>query len=308
MRDAFAVLFFVSVGMLLNPSAVLDSPWLMLSALAIVLVAKPLVAFLITWVMRYPLRTSLTVAFALAQIGEFSFILASLGLSLGITTPALTNTLVTTAIVSIVLNPLLFRAIAPLAAWVDARPHWRRRLDRQRTQLDVSETVRPEHPRHRAVVVGYGPTGATVVDLLRNNGITPTVVELNMDTVKQLRQQGLDAVGGDATRPETLVAAGVAEAGTLVLGSTHLSAGPEVIRLARSMNPTIRVLARAAYIRDTAPLFAAGADAVYSGEAEVALAFAEDILRSLGATPEQIDRARANVHQHLAGTPLDAPA
>ena len=304
MRDAFAVLFFVSVGMLLEPAALADAPGVTLAALAVILIAKPLVALIIVWAMRYPLKVSLTVAIALAQIGEFSFILATIGRDLGILTPVANNALVAASIVSIVLNPLLYRAAKPLDRWVSARPRLSALLNR--APADVSESAVPTRaadPRHRAVVIGYGPTGRTVARLLRENGIAPTIVELNIDTVRALRQVGIDAVYGDATRPETLTGAAVATAGSLILTSAGMAHSTEVIRGAREVNPGIRVLARAGYLRDLPDLKQAGADTVYSGEGEVALAFIEDLLHRLGATPEQIDRERERAHSELVGTP-----
>jgi len=124
---------------------------------------------------------------------------------------------------------------------------------------------------------------------------------LNIDAVRSLKEEGLDAIYGDATRPETLEAAGVAHAGTLILSSAGMTDSDEVIRSARRLNAGIRVLARAPYLRDLAVLKTAGADSVYSAEGEVALAFIEDILNSLGATSEQIDRERARAHSELVG-------
>jgi CPA2 family monovalent cation:H+ antiporter-2 len=140
-----------------------------------------------------------------------------------------------------------------------------------------------------------------VTRLLRENGIQPTIVELNMETVRALRQEGIDAIYGDATRPEALTGAEVGSAGILILASAGMANSSEVIRTARTLNPAIRVLARAAYLRDLPTLMAAGADTVYTGEGEVALAFAEDILQHLGATPEQVDRERARAHEELFG-------
>ena len=303
MRDAFAVLFFVSVGMLLDPGALMASPGLVLGALAIVLIAKPLVALLFVWVMKYPFRAALTSGIALAQIGEFSFILASMGRDLGVLTPEATNVIVATSIASIVLNPVAYRTIRPVEGWAVARPRLWALLNRPSSipaDLKASRLERGD-PSHRAVVIGFGPTGRTVVRLLRDNGIAPTVVELNMDAVRGLRQSGIDAIYGDATRPETLEAAGVAKAGSLILGSAGMANSEEVIRTARAVKSRIRVLARASYLRDVPALKAAGANSVYSGEGEVALAFIEDILDNLGATPEQIDRERARAHSELVG-------
>ena len=302
MRDSFAVLFFVSVGMLLDPRALMDSPGLVLGALAVVLLAKPAVALLFVWILRYPFRTAVTCAIALAQIGEFSFILASVGRELGVLPAEATNVLVAAAIASIVLNPVLYRTIRPIERWASARPRLWAVLNRPPSapaDLKTSRQHRPANPNHRAVVVGFGPTGRTVVRLLRDNGIASTVIDLNMDAIRSLRDEGIDAIYGDATRIDALEEADVARAGILILGSAGLAGSAELIRMARDLNPRIRVLARASYLRDVPALREAGATSVYSGEAEVALAFIEDILDSLGATAEQIDRERARAHKEL---------
>ena len=304
MRDAFAVLFFVSVGMLLDPRALMETPGLTLGALTVVLLGKPLVALLIVWAMRYPLKVALTVAIALAQIGEFSFILSTIGRGLGILTVVATNTLVATSMISIVLNPVWYRAVDPIERWIAGRPRLWRVMNRAREpRVDQSARTESRGPvsEHRAVVIGYGPTGRTVVQLLRANEIAPTVVELNMESVRALQQEGIDAVYGDADRPETLAAAGIASSNSLILTSAGMAHSTEVIRRARELNPKIRVLARASYLRDLHSLKQAGADSAYSGEGEVALAFIEDILDTLGATAEQIDRGRARAREDLFG-------
>ncbi len=305
MRDAFAVLFFVSVGMLLDPGALLETPLLIAGALAIVLLGKPLVALVIVWALRYPFGVALSTAISLAQIGEFSFILSALGRDLGLLTTTATNTLVATSIVSIVANPVLYRALGPIERAVMRVPSLARRLNRESppaaSPVAPTRSSRHANPAHHAVVIGYGPTGRTVVRLLRENGIAPTVIDLNMDNVRALRQEGVDAVYGDATRPETLEAAAIGRVGSLILTSAGMAHSAEVIRAARELNPSLRVLARAAYLRDLPELKAAGANTTYTGEGEVALAFIEDILDRLGATAEQIDRERARAHDELFG-------
>jgi CPA2 family monovalent cation:H+ antiporter-2 len=302
MRDAFAVLFFVSVGMLLDPALLLDQPWLTLGALAIVLLGKPLVALILIWGMRYPVKTALTVAIALAQIGEFSFILSTLGRDLGILSLEAANTLVAVSIVSIVINPVLYRSTDAIERWLTARPRLWQVLNRTRQPAaDQRPPHRRAEARYRAVVIGHGPTGRTVVRLLRENDIEPTVIELNIDSVRALQQDGVEAVFGDATQADTLTAAGIGAAGSLVLTSAGMAHGTDVIRMARRLNPRIRILARAQYLRDLPSLSEAGADSAYSGEGEVALAFIEDILDVLGASAEQIDRERARAHDELAG-------
>ena len=292
MRDAFAVLFFVSVGMLLDPTFVVTQPLLILSALAVVLIGKPLVALVIVSAWGYPIGVGLRIAVALAQIGEFSFIVAALGAQLGLVTDELRNTLVATAIVSIAVNPLLYRAVAPIERWVA------KRRPATATHDEHVDSV-PSDPRHRAVVIGYGPVGRTVSRLLRENDVTPTVVDLNIETIQALRAEGRAAIYGDASQRETLVSAGVPNAGAIILSVAGLPGANEVIRTARELNPSILILARTAYIRELVALKSAGANVVYAGESEVALAFTETILSRLGATAEQIDRERARVHQEI---------
>jgi len=301
MRDAFAVLFFVSVGLLLNPASLFDSPWLLAGSLGIVLVANPIVAFAIMWLRREPFRVCVMVAVALAQIGEFSFILATMGRELGLLTHEATNTLVAASMVSIVVNPAIFRMIDPVVGWIGRQPGLREYFDRPRL-IDADAPppeVRASNRTHRAVLVGYGPTGKTVARLLKESSIEPTVIELNIDTVRAIRQEGIDAVYGDATRPETLIEAGITSARSLILTSAGMSNSTEVIRAAREVNPGIRVLARAMYLRDKPDIKRAGADTVFTGEGEVALAFVEDLLLRLGATAEQIERGRARAHEEL---------
>ena len=303
MRDAFAVLFFVAVGMLLEPGYLLEAPGLIAATLAVVLIGKPLAALVIVRLLGYPFRVALAIAIALAQIGEFSFILSSIGRELGLLTVDATNALVAVAIISIVLNPLLYRAVPRVERWVTSRPRLARVLNPQTYDAGaaVPDSVKLD-PRERAVVVGYGPTGRTVTRLLRENAIHPTVVELNMDTVRELRQDGVRAVYGDATRPDTLEAADVAGAGSLILTSAGMGNASEVIRMARELNPRLQVLARAAYLRDLPELEKAGADRVFTGEGEVALSLTEAILHRLGATAEQIDRERTRAHSELFGS------
>ncbi len=293
MRDAFAVLFFVSVGMLLRPATLLDQPVFVLAALLIVLVGKPVTAALVTWLMKYPLRTTLGVSVSLAQVGEFSFMLVTIGRSLDVVPPEALDVVVATAIISITLNPLAFKTIEPLT----------RRLGRLRVFREVLEPLdlgatSSLDPGGRAIVIGHGPTGRTVTRLLRENGISPTVVELNIDVVRQLREQGLSAVYGDASHTDTLISAGLPHASTLIVSGAD-TGSPNIIQCARSINPTAHIFVRSQYLRDVPPLRNAGAEQVFAGEGEVALAMTEAVLRRLGATPDQIDRERARVREEL---------
>jgi CPA2 family monovalent cation:H+ antiporter-2 len=295
MRDAFAVLFFVSVGMLLSPSVLLDAPAFTLTALAIVLVLNPLTAAIVARLMRYPARTVASVAMSLGQIGEFSFILVTLGRSLSIVPADATDIVVATAIISITINPLAFRAIEPIDRWLAQKRMVRIAHDPEAVDVGASSRL---DPQGRAIVIGYGPTGRTVARLLKENGIAPTVVDLNIDAVRALRDQGTSAVYGDARQPETLVSAGLPHAATLIVSGAD-TGSPEIIKHARTINPGVHVFVRSGYLRDVPPLKQAGAEQVFSGEGEVALAMTEAVLRRLGATADQIDRERDRVRQEL---------
>jgi CPA2 family monovalent cation:H+ antiporter-2 len=303
MRDAFAVLFFVSVGMLLDPVSLLRSPAIVVLTLAVIMVGTPLAAFTITALLGYPSRVALAVAAVLGQIGEFSFILAAQGKQLGILPDAATNALVAAAIVSISVNPLVYRTVAPIERWLAHHPGVWRLLNRRAHAPSAGAPLESKgpvvDPRHRAVIVGHGHVGRTVARLLREQEIEPSIVEMNLETVQQLREAGLKAIYGDATLQTTLEQAGVGAARTFVLSVSGFRGAEEVIRLAREINPGIHIIARTRYLSDIPALRRAGADRVFSGEGEVALAMTETILADLGATPEQIDRERARVHEEL---------
>ena len=289
MRDAFAVLFFVSVGMLLDPGQLLQQPMLVLLTLMVILIGKPAAALAIAALFRHSLKVSLSVAVALAQIGEFSFIVATLANSLGVLPAAATQVLVAAAIISITINPLLYRSVDSIA----------RRFGRQEMLVVTAQEDDQPESRFRAIVVGYGPIGRTVARLLRENDIVPTIIELNMDTVRRLRQDGLHAIYGDASQPNTLTSAGVPRARSIIVSVAGMPGVEETIRVARELNPDIQTLVRTSNLREASDLRSAGADVVFSGEGEVALAFTEAILENLGATPDQIQRERARVHAEL---------
>lgn len=306
MRDAFAVLFFVSVGMLFHPSFVLQAPGLVAATLGIIILGKPIAALAIVLLLGYPLRVALSVAAALAQIGEFSFILAAMGRDLNILHQDATSALIAASIVSISLNPILYGLIDRFEERAKRSPRlWRWLNARSRLEIPGHRPVNDDDgdTKHQAVVVGYGPVGRTLVRLLQENGIEPTVIDLNLDTVQRLRTKGLPATYGDATHRETILEAGAKEAIALILSSSGMRGSEETIRIARELNPRIRVLARAGYLREVAALRRAGADVVFASEGEIALTMTEFILRQLGASPDQIDRERDRVRSELFGSP-----
>lgn len=298
MRDAFAVLFFVSVGMLFDPAFLLRSPGLAAGTLAVVIVGTPLVTCGLVLLLGLSFHSAVRMGLALAQIGEFSFILARLGIALGALPDDALQAVVAGAIVSISINPLLVRLANPLNRWFGHR--FRSRAVGPGAPALAMKSDGGE-AKDRAVVVGYGPVGRTLTRLLQENGIEPTIVEMNLETVRRLRAMGVAAVYGDANHHQTLEEAKIEHARALLLSASGLGAAKEVVRAARAINPEIRILARSAYLRERAELRLAGADEVYAGEGEVALAMAESLLRRLGATPDQIDRERERVRADLFG-------
>jgi len=151
----------------------------------------------------------------------------------------------------------------------------------------------------RAVVVGYGPIGKTLSRLLRDGGIEPVIIETNLDTAHRARNQGLRTLYGDAAHADILEAAGIDSAVALILSASTTEHTAEIIRIARKINPGLRIIARANYLREADAMRTAGAEAVFAGEGEVALAMTEHILGFLGATPEQMDRERQRVRQEV---------
>jgi CPA2 family monovalent cation:H+ antiporter-2 len=211
-----------------------------------------------------------------------------------------TNPLIAAAIVSIMLNPVLYRAVSPLEAFVLKHPVLSRALDRKaQRETGIAPYDSGTESTHRAVIVGFGPIGQTIHRILHRQGIEPTVIELNIKTLHLLRGEGRAAVYGDANQRDVLERAGIAGASSLILSASGSAGSTEAIRVARELNPDIHVVARADYLKEAGILRKAGANEVFSGEGEVALAMAESILRRLGATPDQMDEARERIRQRL---------
>ncbi len=308
MRDAFAVLFFVSIGIVFDPGHLLENPGLLAFTLALILCGKPLAIFLYMLVRKQPLKSAITLAFALGQIGEFSFILVASGKSLGLLNDAMANDVVAAAIITITINPLLYKLIGSILA-----KSMRRARPVAATQpSDLADSLPEPAPEDydRAVVVGHGPAGRTLVRLLDENKIVPIVIELNLESTRAIKAAGTRAIYGDATRRETLEHAGVDRAVGLFLTSAAMAGAGETIRHARAINPDIFILARVNYLSEAASLRTAGADFVVSSEVEGALALTELLLRRLGATADQIDRerdrVRSDLHDRGAGLRTDA--
>jgi monovalent cation:H+ antiporter-2, CPA2 family len=302
MRDAFAVLFFVSVGMLFNPSFVVDQPMLVLIGVAVVLVAKPLAALVIVAICGYSVRTALTVAIGLAQIGEFSFILASVAKQHGLMPDDGMNMLVATAMISITVNPLLFRSLDRFERAIHGIPWLWRLLDarhaRRTKGLDADASTRlSARTKPLAVVVGYGPVGRLVDALLRDAGLETAIVDMNIDTIRQLQAKGRIAVYGDASRREVLEQAGIRDAVHLVLSLPNSEERGSLVMLARELSPAIEITARARYLAEREVLMRAGANTVISEEGESGIALARRVLERRGLESEQIEKLLSAVRR-----------
>jgi CPA2 family monovalent cation:H+ antiporter-2 len=293
MRDAFAVLFFVSVGMLFDPSGIPEGWPLMLATLGIVIIGKPLAAFAVVLAFKRPIRDALSISVALAQIGEFSFILAALGTSLKVLPTEATNALVVASVASITLNPLIYKAVNPLCRWMEAKGFSRRKPD-----VPAGEIPGLDDSVHRVVVVGYGPVGRTLSQILRANGIEAVVVDSNLTTVQKLIEQKRPAIYGDASDRAILHHAGIEKAEGLLITASGVPA-EAIVKAARELNPKIRIVTRATYLRESDALEQAGANAVFSSEGEIALSMTEYLMRQLGATAESIERERERVREAL---------
>ncbi len=295
MRNIFAVLFFVAVGMLFDFRIVLEEPLLVLGVLGVIIVAKPLTALGFVILAGHSLRAALTVAGGLAQVGEFSFIVAELARSLGLLPAAGYNVIVAGAIVSISLNPFLFRRLMALEPALSKNRFLTRWL-RSRSEeigLRANETAAQRGIDPGAVVVGYGPVGQTVTRLLREFQINPVIVEMNVDAVVEMQQRGLQAIYGDASRREILRSASLDSAAYLIITVPQAEVSLRVIEAAREVAPLVRIFTRAEYIQQADAFIHAGASIIRYDEAESAAALAEALLHDIDVPAEQIT-ARVN--------------
>lgn len=284
LRDAFAVLFFVSVGMLFDPAVLWQQPLRLLQVVAIILLGKTVAAVLLVLLLRYPLNTALTVGASLSQIGEFSFILAGLGVALGLMPAEGQSLVLAGALLSIALNSAMFAAVEPVQAWLRQRSAWVRSMERHADPLAELPTDTEAHLLSKQVVlVGHGRVGRRIAEALRNNGIPFVVAEQNRQRVDNLRQQGMAAVYGDATLPEVLIQAHIARAAMLVVATPDTLDVRRMVEIARTLNPGIQVVLRTHSEEEAELLRSEGQAQVFLGEQELAHGMAAHILQSLQA-------------------------
>lgn len=288
LRDAFAVLFFVSVGMLFDPQILLDKPLQVLAVVGIIIVGKSLAAFLLVLAFRYPLNTALTVSVSLAQIGEFSFILVGLGVSLGLLPIEGQNLILAGAIISIALNPLVFGLVEPAQRWIRSRSTLARLLERPDDPLaELPMSVDTHHVTGHVVLVGYGRVGRRIGAVLIERKIPFVVADQNREVVENLRRQGIHAVVGDCADPATLIQAHIARAGMLVIGIADIFAARKMLEIAYTLNPGIQTLARSYSEEEANLLLKEKAGYVFMGERELAEGMTRYLLEKFEAIQEK---------------------
>ena len=283
LRDAFSVLFFVSVGMLFDPAVVIQEPLKLVATLGIIMLGKTAAAVVLVLALRYPLSTALTVGAGLAQIGEFSFILAGLGGELGLLSKEGRSLILAAALVSITLNPIMFAAIDPVVSWVRSRSSVARAMERSPDPLaELPATVDVRTLTGHVLLVGYGRVGRRIADALAGRGIPFVVAEQRREAVEDLRARGISAVSGDASRAEVLVQGHVARAGMLVIATPDAAAVPRMVEIARTLNPRIEIVIRVHSEEEKTLFEREELGRVFMGEAELASAMTGYIVDRAG--------------------------
>jgi CPA2 family monovalent cation:H+ antiporter-2 len=281
--------------MLFDPDVLVREPDRVLIVLAIILLGKSLAAFAIVVAFRYPVNTALTVSAALAQIGEFSFILATLGLSLGLLSPEAQSLVLAGALLSIAINPLVFHAIEPVHAWIRRRSDLARALERSEDPLaELPITITPEQLTGHTVLVGYGRVGRRIADSLVERGARFVVAELNREAVERLRERGLLAISGDASDPAVMVQTHVARARLLVIAAPGALRGRRMLEIARRLNPLIEAVVRTHTDEEAALLQDTSGVTVFMGEQELAASMTRHLLHRLTQIEERT-QGHANV-------------
>jgi len=287
LRDAFAVLFFVSVGMLFDPWVLLERPLQVLAVVGIIIVGKSLAAGAFVLAMRYPLNTALTVSASLAQIGEFSFILIGMGVAQGLLPPEGQSLVLAGALISIAINPLVFSAVEPLQRWILAKSPLARRLEARDDPLaGLPVTTHEKFLSSHVVLVGYGRVGRRIAAGLAASSIPFVVAEQNREIVEKLRADGVAAVSGDASDPGVMIQAHIARARMLVIATPDTMNVRQIVTAARLLNPGIEIVVRSHNEAEAKLLEEEHTGKVFLGEHELAQSMTRHVLaRAQAAGP-----------------------
>ncbi len=279
LRDAFAVLFFVSVGMLFQPSVLLEKPMSVLAVVTVIIVGKSIAAMAITLAFRYPLNTALIVAASLAQIGEFSFILAGLGVALGILPAEGMSLILAGALISIAINPLLFSLIEPFKTWLVGRSRLASELEKRADPYaELPMTTERKYLEGQVVLVGYGRVGRRIANELKARDIPFVVAEQNREMVENLRKKGVPAVCGNAAEPSVLIQAHIANAAMLVVATPDTIDVRKMVDTAKTLRPEISIVLRTHNEDESELLRKDNLGKVFYGEEELAIGMSKFIV------------------------------
>jgi CPA2 family monovalent cation:H+ antiporter-2 len=294
-REAFAVLFFVSIGMLVNPGYLLDNLGIILALTALIVIGKPLVTLVLGLIFPWPARTTLVLAAGLSQIGEFSFILGQEGVSLGILNQDQYSLILVGALLSITINPVLFRVIGPAEKWLQKVPVLWRLLDRHgQTSFAVDESI-GDH----VVIVGYGRVGRHIGNLLGQMSVPYLVIDTDAENIEELNRLNVPNLYGDASNSEVLTHAGLERARALVVAGPDEASSELVVAAARDISSKLPIIARATTEDGIDRLAELGAQDVIHPELEGGLEIVRHTLLQLGFPPQEIFRYTDAVrHDH----------
>ncbi|WP_407306385.1 cation:proton antiporter [Acinetobacter sp.] len=282
LREIFSILFFVSVGMLFDPRILIEQPLHVLAVVGIIMIGKTIAAMALVLFFRYPINTALTVGASLAQIGEFSFILATLGLSLNLLSIEGQNLILAGALISITLNSFVFSAIEPVQNWIRERSHLARLLERSGDPLSMlPDEVSQEYLRDQVVIIGHGEVGRRITKELMAQDIKVVIAEENREIVESLRQKGIAAVSGHATEAGVLIQAHIQHARLLVLSPMDILDIHKIVDIAKTLNPQIQVLISAESKEEAEVIRRDGIGEVYFAKEEMAKNMTNHILNQI---------------------------
>jgi CPA2 family monovalent cation:H+ antiporter-2 len=294
LQDAFAVLFFVSVGMLFDPAVIFEEPLHVLATVGVILVGKTLAALVVVLILRYPVRTAAIVAASLAQVGEFSFILASLGMSLGLLPKEGNDLILASALISIALNPVMFNLAGLTERWLQRHTKFAAKLEASSNPLaELPMTTEAKYLSDHVVLVGWGRVGKQIGRDLAAEGVPYVVAESNREFVETHRREGGAAVWGDATDPAVLIQAHIREARAMVIATPETVQVRAMVETARALNPGVQVIVRSHNAEEAELLERDGAGRVFVGENELARAMVSCVLSVVGRKRDVRDTVEA---------------
>ena len=298
LRDAFAVLFFVSVGMLFDPKILVHHPFQGLSVVLIILLGKPMAAACLVLLFRYPLHSALTIAVSLAQLGEFSFILVGVGNGLHLLPADAQSLIVAGSLITIAINPALFALVRPMRAFILNRYAWARKLEYRLDPLsELPDSTGEQYLSGQVVLVGYGRVGRQVADSLKERGIPFVVVDQSRERVDSIRKSGMVAVSGDAADPATLVQAHITRASMLVIAIPDPVKVKLMTEAGNSLNPNIEVVIRTKSKEAAQQFRQDKLGKVFLDEEELARGLQDYILGKFGPAPGEANQVEV-AHSH----------